>query len=116
MELLFVPSHCDFPSQMDHVEAILHWVQTELNRTGYAEALNRASLSQWCLFASISLCFAYVVRILIHAFCFCPTGHIPGPVLTRLGKFYYHLLFYGGSISEDILELHRRYGNAYLAQ
>lgn len=52
--------------------------------------------------------FTYKV---IYGLFFSPTRNIPGPFLTRFGDIYFYVLALRGSLSSDIHELHKKYGN-----
>ena len=64
--------------------------------------------SRTILFGLIVGYFTYFVA---YGLFFCPTRHIPGPIITRFTAKYFHYLFFGGSISTIILELHKKYGS-----
>jgi hypothetical protein len=56
----------------------------------------------------------YSLYILIFGLFLCRTRHIPGPFLARFGKAYYLILFFGGSLSMRVHELHKKYGMSFL--
>jgi hypothetical protein len=62
------------------------------------------------LLAVIGVWFIYKV---IYGLFFSPARHIPGPFLTRFGYLHFYFLALCGSLSSDINELHKKYGNNY---
>src|SRR5436190_17272390 len=53
---------------------------------------------------------SYLAYIIAYGLFFCPTRHIPGPLITGFTGKYFHYLFFGGSMSTIILEQHKKYG------
>lgn len=92
---------------MDRITAAHQWILNHWNDVANVQAIYHVNLVT-LIFGSICAYFAY---ILIYGFFFCPARHIPGPFLTRFGKWHYYALFLRGSISADIHELHKKYGN-----
>ena len=62
--------------------------------------------------AIISLVFIaiYLVYCLVYGLLFCPTRHIPGPLFARFSKLYFIRLLFKGTLSEDVHDLHKKYG------
>lgn len=59
---------------------------------------------------AISLLIGYLSYLLVYGLFFCPTRHIPGPVLTRFGQAYWRYILMAGSVSTEIHRLHLKYG------
>lgn len=59
----------------------------------------------------VGLIGGYLTYFVAYGLFFCPTRHIPGPIITRFTAKYFHYLFFGGSMSTIILELHKKYGS-----
>jgi hypothetical protein len=93
---------------MDRVVSTFKWIWSELNgvwATYHCNALTIV-LGVFCL---------YLIYILIFGLFLCPTRHIPGPFLARFGTAYDHALFFGGSMSMKVYELHKKYGMLFFA-
>jgi len=58
----------------------------------------------------LGLTCLYALYVLIYGLFICPTRRIPGPILARFTTAYYHAIFFGGSMSMTIHELHKKYG------
>jgi len=88
---------------MDRVILTFEWIWSELNdiQTTYHFSPLIIVLGLFCL---------YLLYILIYGIFLCPTRHIPGPFVTRFGTAYNRSLFFGGSISLTVHELHKKYG------
>lgn len=59
---------------------------------------------------SIGIVGAYLLYCLAYGLFFCPTRHIPGPLLTRFSKVYFIRLLFKGALSPDMHRLHQKYG------
>jgi hypothetical protein len=91
---------------MDRVASTFGWIWSELSGVRAAYHFNALTivLGLFCL---------YLLDILIFGLFLCPTRHIPGPFLARFGTAYYLALFFGGSISMRVHELHKKYGMSF---
>lgn len=94
---------------MDIVVSCREWVQTQYSNVS-SVWLSRHVNPIAVILGLLGLYFAYV---LIYGFFLCPSRHIPGPLLTRFGKWYYYRVLFGGSVSADIHKLHIKYGNCF---
>jgi hypothetical protein len=92
---------------MDKVRMTFEWIRSGLSGVQAAYHFNALTivLGLFCL---------YLLYILIYGIFLCPTRHIPGPFVARFGTAYYQALFFGGSISLTIHELHKKYGMSFL--
>lgn len=95
-----------FDLAMDIINTACEWIRARYSDIASVRATFHVSPTS-LLLGSLCIYFAY---ILIYGSFFCSTRHIPGPFLTRFGKWYYYALLFGGSISADIHELHKIYG------
>ena len=92
---------------MERIAQTVKWISSELRNVGAIYHFNAVTivLGLFCL---------YLLYILIYGLFLCPTRHIPGPFLSRFGTAYYHSIFFGGSISVTVHELHKKYGIPFL--
>lgn len=91
--------HCDVEISMDAISIIREWVPT-------CDICSYFGMTTVFL-DLIGACLTYY---LIYGFFFCPTGHIPGPFLTRFTNFHLYYLIFRGYSASSILELHEKYG------
>ena len=52
----------------------------------------------------------YVAYIVIYGLYFCPTRHIPGPILTRFTSIPFNILQLSGQQAFSIHKQHQKYG------
>jgi hypothetical protein len=90
---------------MERITPTVKWISSELRNAGATYHINVITIL-------LGLGCFYLLYILIYGLFFCPTHHIPGPFLSRFGMAYYHSIFFGGSVSMTVYELHKKYGNA----
>lgn len=88
---------------MDRTVQTFEWISSELNNVRATYHLNALTIV-------LGLFGLYVLYVLIYGLLLCPTRHIPGPFLARFGPTYYQALFFSGSISKRVHELHKIYG------
>lgn len=70
-------------------------------------------LNLWLIvIASVTLCFVYILSLLVYRISFHPLVHLPGPWLAKATYSYewYYDLYLPGQFTFKLKELHKRYG------